>query len=268
MKNLIYQYWDGDLRSGVAASTKNMAEYAERIGADHKFFHNQEWYKGKIKGNYKYWGSLHPVLTEEFDEYDNVLFLDADIFAVDGLEENVFDGFDADLGMCTEPFQPKQRVITRGNITSKQDEKWAKMVKRKYNLTMPRNEDNLLKVYNTGFIMYSREGRMKARKLFVNPNQYITECQSAGLIPFYSLDQNYLHAMSQLPEINFVEIDNDWNSYIHYTRDLLHPDRYLKDHRTPTSKFVHVQAGGMDSFSEERLHRIVNLPQSEWGFTP
>jgi len=40
MKNIIYQYWKGDLKPGVVYSTELIKEYADRIGAEYRFDHN------------------------------------------------------------------------------------------------------------------------------------------------------------------------------------------------------------------------------------
>lgn len=264
--NLIYQYWDGELRSGVDASRKNIAEYAARIGAEHRFDHNPRYFASTLGNESKYYGAFRPIYDESFDEYDNVLFLDCDIFAVDNLQENIFDSFspEAEIGMCTEPFQPKQRTISLGQITSQKDEKWAKVIKQTWDADLPRTDEDLLQVYNSGVVLYSREARIKAREKFVDFKEYINKIRSSGLINFYALDQNYLHAMIFICGMNLQEMHNGWNSYIHYTRDRENPNKRVNDSRTEETKFVHAQGAGLDRLSEGALYRVVNLPQSEW----
>jgi lipopolysaccharide biosynthesis glycosyltransferase len=266
-KNIIYQYWDGDLRPGVEASVKNIAEYAERIGVEHRFEHNPAYFKNRIKGNeWKYYGAFRPVYDTDFDEYDKVLFLDCDIFAVDGLEENIFDQLTGDIAMCTEPFQPKQRVITKGQITSARDTAWAKLLKESWNVNIPRTEDGLVKVWNSGVVLYSKVGRMRAREYWTEFNNYIDVMKSNNQLHFYALDQNYLTAMIFYANMSLQEMDNDWNCYIHFTHDVINPNKRLCDWRTPTSKFVHTQGAGLDQHDAETLHRVVNRPVEEWGF--
>ena len=107
-KNLIYQYWDGNILPGVKAGSENMKKYAERIGADYLFELNPRFVTN-LGGFSPHYGSFKPIYDESFHVYDNVLYADTDVFAVDGLEENIFDNFNVDMGICTEPFQPKQR---------------------------------------------------------------------------------------------------------------------------------------------------------------
>ena len=97
MKTAIYQYWDGTPRPSCYAGVRNMREYADRIGADYKFEQNPNWLRTRWKienGGYSaHYGAFKPLFESAWDEYDKILFVDTDVFAVDGLEENVFDHF-------------------------------------------------------------------------------------------------------------------------------------------------------------------------------
>ena len=265
MKNLIYQYWDGDLRPGGIAGTANMRKYAERIGADFLFEHNPRFVTNL--GEYSpHYGSFKPIYTDSFHEYDNVLFTDTDLFAVEGLEESIFDNFDAEIGICTEPLQPVLRKNSKGMITSALDEKWASVVAAKWNAKMPRTPEGLLKVYNSGVVLYSNAGLKKAREKFVPFKVYVDLIKSTkGLISFYTADQNYLHAMLQVAQMDYVEMDNEWNSFIHFIKDLKTNKRVPNDTRTENTKLVHIQMSGADHFDAEKMYRITNLPKSVWN---
>ncbi len=271
MKNLIYQFWDtmGEARtsmSGVECSWKSIKQYADRIGADHLVEENPPHLHGLQFS--LYYGSFNPIFREEFHEYDNVLFLDSDLYAVDGLEESIFDGFDADIGICTEPLQPKLRATTKvGRINQKQDELWAKHVERKWNITLPRTSEGLLKVYNTGVVMYSNRGMVTAKKDFLPFAEYINYVLSIeGLMSFYAADQNYIHATLLVSETNFVELDNGWNTLVTFhERNAKH---ILYD-RTENTKLVHIQLrkGELEhhTLTEQQSWMITNLPVEEWG---
>jgi len=45
-----------------------------------------------------------------FDDYDNILFCDTDVVPVDICNENIFDEFTGDLGICEEWMQPSLRT--------------------------------------------------------------------------------------------------------------------------------------------------------------
>lgn len=269
MKNVIYQYWDGNVRESCLAGSRNMKAYADRIGADYLFEDNPKFLKSRFGldfGSYSpHYGAFKPVYDESFAEYDNVLFVDTDVFTVDGLTENIFENFDAEIGICTEPSQPKRRQITLGKITTEADERWASVVEKEYNIQVPRTDEGLMKVYNTGMVLYSKEGLQKARERFVPFQDYVNLIRPHGLPSFYNCDQPYLHAMMLACDFNWVEMDNNWNSYVFTTRDKEHDGRYNVDERTPDTKFVHVQLRGADDWGEREHWNVVNLPRSQWG---
>jgi len=269
MKNLIYQYWDGTIKESVRAGVSNMKTYAERIGAEYIFEDNPKWIlsKGMNFGYYSaHYGAFKFIFEKEYEEYDNILFCDTDVFAVDNLDVNIFKDFKHDIGICEEPFQPKQRLITTGQITSKSDDKWARVVEEVYGGKMPRTEDNLIKVYNTGVVLYSKKGIEKARKYFNDFQAYVNLIQKNKLHSFYTCDQPYLHAMLFSKPFDVCIMNNEWNSYIHGTKDIYQPKRRIVDHRTKDTKFVHCQFPGADDMTEEQLLKVVNLPREQWGY--
>ena len=65
--------------------------------------------------------------------------------------------------------------------------------------------------------------------------------------------------------LDYVELDNGCNSYIHYIREPNTNKKIPNDTRTKDTKFVHIQMAGADHFDAEKLDRITNLPQEEWN---
>lgn len=264
VKNLIYQYWDGNLLPGVIAGSRCMEKYARSIGSEYLFEHNPKFVTDL--GQYSpHYGSFKPIYTDAFHEYDNVLFADTDVFPIDGLMENIFEGFEADIGICTEPFQPLQRLNVGGMLTSASDEQWAAAIKEKWNVDMPRTSDGLLKVYNSGVVLYSNRGLKNARSKFVPFKEYVNWIRRKKNKGFYTSDQSYIHAMLKVANMNYIELDNGWNSYIHqYHTDKTKTVIDINDSRTTTTKFVHIQLRGADHWDADILWRITNLPKEEW----
>ena len=81
---------------------------------------------------------------------------------------------------------------------------------------------------------------------------------------FYTADQNYLHAMLEVAKMDWVELDNTWNSYIHLIREVGSNAKVPNDTRTKDTKFVHIQMAGADHFDANKLHRMTNLPKDKW----
>lgn len=266
MKNLIYQYWDGKLTVGCMAGVECMKKYAHTIGAKYLFEKNPKFVNNL--GSYSpHYGAFKPIYTDKFHQYDNVLFADTDVFPIKDLEENIFEDFGADVGVCTEPDQPTLRLKTAGRITSALDEQWARLIETKWNVKMPRTSNGLLKVYNSGVVLYSITGLIKAKNQFVPFKKYVDMIKATSLNSFYTCDQPYLHAMLEVANLNWIELDNGWNSYVHYTKQL-HIDngaRRINDTRTKNTKFVHIQLAGADHWDATKLNRIANLPQLEWN---
>ena len=283
MKNIIYQCWQGYMRSGCLASKGNMEAYAARIGSDYRFDENPN-IAGKICEIPIYYEWLNVMLDEAFMEYDNVMSIDMDVFTVKNLEQSIFEEPFDEIGICTEPFQPDYRanLPDRSRICGKKDETWAAAIKDKWNVDLPRNEKNLLKVYNAGVVVFSNKGLREAKEKFIPFQEYIDFIRSVkykcanlrymlryllrlgGLGSFYRLDQNYFHAMLKVANMNYTELHNGWNSYIHYAALSKTTPVFLNDSRTDETKFVHIQLPGADDYGAEKLHRITNLSQSEW----
>lgn len=248
------------MRSGVLASKAVMEAYAKRIGAEYRF--DKDPNKASRRCDVPiYYEDLNPIFGDEFLEYDKVLSVDMDVFPIEGLQQSIFDEPIADVGICTEPFQPAYRATLSGQICRDRDEKWARVVKQKWGVDMPRNAQGLLKVYNTGLLLFSNAGMRKARRLFAPFQEYIDAVRYLG--KFYTIDQNYFHAM-MVKHLDYAELDNGWNSYIHYIGSPEQIPRPINDTRTPGTKFVHIQLRGADDFDATTLWRITNRPQSEW----
>ena len=265
VRSLIYQCWTGPMRSGTVASRQNIAAYAKRIGAEYRYDLNPN-IAGKVCDVPMYFEWLNPLLDDSFLGFDRIAVLDMDVFAVDGVEESIFEVPIADVGICTEPYQPEYRARfpakSPSTICGANDERWARAVEKRLGVTLPRI-GGLLKVYNAGVVMFSAEGLIKARKRFMPFQDYISTMQREGMGRFYTVDQNYFHAM-MVKHLDYTEMDAGWNSYVHFIGENTLSPRPVHDSRTETTKLVHIQLRAADDFDAEKLWRITNRPQHEW----
>lgn len=83
--NIILQHWTGEINNLTALSTANISQYAEQIGVDYRLLRGNLFHPTLSPPCQK----LH-MLNAEFDEYDMVVMLDADMFTRKGMTENVF----------------------------------------------------------------------------------------------------------------------------------------------------------------------------------
>ena len=86
MTNIILQHFDGKLRELDVLSVDNIKKYAEMVGAEYHLVRGKPFREHLTAPCQK----VH-MIDEEFDDYDQVLMLDIDMFAPIGMKENVFD---------------------------------------------------------------------------------------------------------------------------------------------------------------------------------
>ena len=129
---------------------------------------------------------------------------------------------------------------------------------------MPRDADGYLKVYNAGMVMFTKKGMQLAREKFVPFQEYMDYIRACGLGRFYSVDQNYFHAM-MVTHSEYTEMDNGWNNYVHGVRGPLASQDPVNDSRNELTKFVHIQLSGADYFNNEQLYNITNSARSKWN---
>lgn len=264
MKNIIYQYWKGDLKPGVIASHKLMKKYAETIGAEYRFDHNIE-IASKTVNVPIYYEPANPLVDNSFDEYDNVLLVDVDVFPVENLNENIFEVLNGeDAGICTEPKQPKYRsIFDVAGITNKNDVKWANILRDKWGINYSFDSKDRPMVYNTGVVVISKAGLQKMKKEWPSFQEYVDVMKQSNLPRFYSLFQDYFSAFIHMDGFNYQAMDNGWNVYMHKLGS--HPNAVVNDNRTELTKLVHIMFRTADDWPADALWRITNRPIEEWN---
>lgn len=270
-KNIIYQYWDGDVRPSAQYGSDCMKAYAERIGADYLFDRNANFGKKYNLGRVSpYYGCFKPVFDDTFLEYDNVLFCDTDIFPVEGLTENIFGSFSGELAMAQEPLQPKYRYDKnlRKQCNEMTETRWMTLVRDKYGCKLPYDDQGRLLVYNSGVVLYSNSGLRKCREQFKSFKEYVDMVDRDSMCggKVYGTDQGYLHAMAFSMDIDFVELDVEWNRCVTWDPydDGNSFARQAVDPKTPQTKFVHIQMRGADNQSNDWHWTVANKPKAEW----
>jgi len=84
IKNIILQHYNGKPKELEKLSFENISNYAELIGADHKVIGGKPFNENLTNPCQK----VH-CISEEWDDYDNVLMLDPDVFIRKNLTENI-----------------------------------------------------------------------------------------------------------------------------------------------------------------------------------
>ena len=113
MRNIILQHFTGKLRTLDKLSVENISAYAERIGVEYQFVEGQVFREHLTPPCQK----LH-ILDEKWDEYDDVLMLDIDMFVTRNLRLNVFK--EEGVGLFADVQKGlKNRLVKHGRIESK-----------------------------------------------------------------------------------------------------------------------------------------------------
>ena len=86
MTNIILQHFDGELRELDKLSIANIQQYAQMVGADYKLIVGKPFNPRLTSPCQK----VH-MISEEFDQYEDVLMLDIDMFVPKGMTDNVFN---------------------------------------------------------------------------------------------------------------------------------------------------------------------------------
>lgn len=111
MTNIILQHFAGEFRELDKLSIENIKAYAERIGVEYELVLGFPFRKHLTAPCQKV-----IFLDEKYDEYDQVLMLDIDMFATKNLKENVFE-IETGIGLHAETQDYLgQRLASTGRI--------------------------------------------------------------------------------------------------------------------------------------------------------
>lgn len=120
--NLLVQHYQGPPNELVRASSNNMRDYAQRMGADYMLLTG--W---PLDSRLTLPCQKLAVLMPRFDAWDTVVVVDTDMFAVTGLTESIFDIFG--IGWYHDTAHPRVCRLLPG-ITSRHAPFWGGAVYR------------------------------------------------------------------------------------------------------------------------------------------
>ena len=84
--NIILQHWSGKIDELTQLSLNNIKAYADKVGADYRFMTGECFRKGLTAPCQKL-----VMLDKQFDHYDQVVMMDADMFTRTNLDKNIFE---------------------------------------------------------------------------------------------------------------------------------------------------------------------------------
>ena len=208
MKTAILQYYigDGPLPEYVKISVAKFTQYAKLHGCDYIFDT-----KPKLNPTNPYFEHLRILYTPDFEKYDKVLYLDVDIIP-EVMEENIFDEEIKDIGAIPESSQPG-RIGPIGNDRPGKQQKY-KMACAEFNIptAVPTSVSSTMLMFNTGVLLWSKEGILKARDTFMDwpvwNKKFTGDKRFSNQM---ELDQTY--STGQIVQhLDYTELDYKWNS--------------------------------------------------------
>ena len=218
MKNLVFQYYipyesfDADmggikLPEWAHAGSRSAKAYADYCGAEYELSHDR--FFDQIDPRLD---SIKIVFDKKYDEYDHILSIDLDMLIHSGVGENIFEKEIKDVAMVHElgvhtggpagwlsrvMYQPlyKRGIIAYGKHLWGED--WMFPKSKLY-------PDEKFRYMNGGLQLWSKEGRLKARKHFTSVDNYILHTRYT--------EQMYINLQLSNPEFDVTELDWKWNS--------------------------------------------------------
>jgi len=196
--NLIYQCFDKELPKWAQISSTKFRKYSEHVGAE---------YLCETKSVFApmcpYYEHLKLIYDPLFEKYDKILYCDLDV--VPEKQENIFDVPIEDVGMVAERQYPN--MTTTVGFTSPDNQKMYQRGIAQFGLKGIQENGKYI-IYNSGVILWSREGRMKARRSFIEWYKWWKEITASKQM---KLDQPFIN--SQLEKLNLTELPLKWNCF-------------------------------------------------------
>lgn len=250
MKTLIYQFWKGSVPAYARLSARLFADYAKRHGADYRFDENPDFFKGKYS---EYYHALRPIYDDSFLAYDRVIFVDCDVYPKAAASADLLTCDVGHIGMVEE-VAPEIREDRPRWLNDRNDRRWAIVCAGIFRATLPRSSAGTARIFNSGVIVYTREGLQAARRHFPSLNVYSAVMRLVFLPRFYRLDQNYLGMACFRKGMEFTVLDHRWNRIVKARS--LDENRLLNEPWGDT-EFVHWQVRDRRDYTESQIIAMV-----------
>ena len=226
MKNLIVQYYIGDeVPEWAQMSSQLFQRYAEKHGAEYEFKTDFEYCKNH------YFENLKVVYLDKYEQYDKILYVDVDVIP-ENMNENIFDVKIDDIGLVPEYRHadmdaPPLFATPNYQNLYKNSAKMFEVPIRK-----PKTVNAPYLMMNSGVILWSKKGRLIARKKFVNWNAWYDKLSKVN--HQICLDQPFINGQVT-KHLKYTELPLKWN---HFPRFRFYEGRVPKD-----INFIHYTGG-------------------------
>ena len=234
MKRLIFQYYIGNtIPKSVEISTERFKEYADLHEVDYHFSNEV-----KFAGGNGFYEILRTIYDKDFDEYDQILYVDTDVDP-ERMDENIFDVEIKDVAMWPEVPREGMRRLP-GHCGCKTLQYHFKHCCNHFNLKTFDYPD-FHAVFNSGVVLWNRSGIQKARERFMDWRIWAEHAKQYNTW-YMNGDQPYLTSQV-VNHLEFTILDGKWNTLPRVT--------WENDTIPSDSNFVHY-TGKKKIYLEER----------------
>lgn len=242
MKNIIFQYmitngldkrrspkgWTGSrdelYKKSSILSWDSFNKYAKAVGATHHFTKSRVFTSGCGHDTHLYLFEVLRIIYDElFDDFDNVLYVDSDVIC--NTRENIFNLVDGTFEMAGiyESDIMTGRGICGYNSWDKRPDK-RDALKRKLDRvkipmipTSPPARPSCFGMFNTGVMLWTKEGRHKAREKFDDWFEFYKDGVDHADPFWLNNDQPFISGQIAKHGIKTRLLDQKWNdSPSHY----------------------------------------------------
>jgi len=227
--NLIYQCRLGIHPDWSEHSVKSMSAYADKVSAQYMFSRSSTL-RGLDENImiHRYFNILDLIYDKKFEAYDDILYADTDVLA----DPDAEDIFGIPKAKHIDVVGVPEKAIGDGHPGFMQ-KRWINLYREKYErFNIPIIYKNVRQV-NTGVILFTKKGRLKARERFEYWLPWASDLISNTVM---DNDQPYLNAMFDKYQFNVMDIDDKWNM----------PVSWFNDTPCPKSNFYHFSGGRHD----------------------
>ena len=220
-------------------SARSFSIYADKIGATHHYSTKQVFTKGCEGSTSLLFECLRMVYDPLYDDYDKVLFVDADIIC--NTEENIFDVVEDGIDV-TGVFESEIRTEKDGGYnTWDYNKDTLKLLTDKYERnnipvvpTEPQYRPSAVTTFNTGVLVWTKEARLKARERFDSWYDYMKDGDEHGDPFWLNNDQPFISGQLMKHGFKVKSIDQKWND----------TPTHWSDDRGYDMNFLHYTGGG------------------------
>lgn len=225
MKNVVFQYFlnfNGVGKQGMhyptsgtpewaTRSVSYFKEYAKRHNADHFFMEDRF-----INSTSNFFEVLRLYRDPIFDQYDNLLYVDVDVIPKN-MDNNIFDLDVKDVAGWPEWKHPEVTVPVNWSANSQIRQRFEDFGSK---LIASNTVPSSIRMINSGVMLWTRESRLKARKLFDDHEKWFHHKNAlldhkwvnAGHSS-HCLDQPFINAMWNKFNYNVMELGIEWNRF-------------------------------------------------------